>query len=92
MSEINDIRKLMNILNEGNITVPGIGVYSDESLRKNLLGKLKSLVEMAEKGNWNNIEYHLYKAGAFETMLKAYIEYDNAYEDAEIIPDDEENS
>lgn len=64
------------------VQVQGVGVYSLKGLERNVASKFKDLAEMAQKGDWDNIDYHLNQAGVMNVMLKAIVD---TYKDLEKI-------
>ena len=53
----------------------GMGSHSEESIKSNLADKLRTLAEMLEDENYDNLEYVIYKSGAMESLVSALRQY-----------------
>ena len=53
----------------------GMGSYSEESIKSNLAEKLRTLAEMLEDENYDNLEYIIYKSGAMKSLVGALRQY-----------------
>lgn len=53
----------------------GMGAYSEESIKSNLAEKLRTLAEMLEDENYDNLEYVIYKSGAMKSLVGALRQY-----------------
>lgn len=53
----------------------GMGSYSEESIKSNLAEKLRTLAEMLEDENYDNLEYVIYKSGAMKSLVGALRQY-----------------
>lgn len=67
---VNDPEKGPQIRPDG-----GMGTWDEKSLVSNLSRKFESIQEFLKYGNYENIEYVLYKAGAMESMIKSLAQY-----------------
>jgi len=67
---VNDPEKGAQIRPDG-----GMGTWDEKSLVSNLSRKFESIQEFLKYGNYENIEYVLYKAGAMESMITALAQY-----------------
>ena len=67
------------IINKGDeisiIPAGGMGTHSEESLKSNLGDKLRTLADMLDDGNYDNLEYVIYKSGAMESLVGALRQY-----------------
>ena len=53
----------------------GMGTWDEKSLASSLNKQFESILEFLKYGNYENIEYVLYKAGAMEAKIKALAQY-----------------
>src|SRR5210317_155689 len=53
----------------------GMGSHSEASLKSNLADKLRTLSDMLEDENYDNLEYVIYKSGAMESLVGALRQY-----------------
>ena len=53
----------------------GMGSHSEASLKSNLGDKLRTLADMLEDENYDNLEYVIYKSGAMESLVGALRQY-----------------
>ena len=53
----------------------GMGSHSEASLKSNLGDKLRTLADMLEDENYDNLEYVIYKSGAMESLVSALRQY-----------------
>jgi len=67
------------IINKGDtvdiIPAGGMGAYSETGIKSNLGEKLRSLADMLDDENYDNLEYVIYKSGAMEALVKALGQY-----------------
>ena len=67
------------IINKGDeisiIPAGGMGTHSEASLKSNLGDKLRTLADMLDDGNYDNLEYVIYKSGAMESLVGALRQY-----------------
>lgn len=67
------------IINKGDtidiIPAGGMGSHSEASLKSNLGDKLRTLADMLEDENYDNLEYVIYKSGAMESLVGALRQY-----------------
>lgn len=53
----------------------GMGTWNEQSLVSSLNKQFESILEFLKYGNYENIEYVLYKAGAMEAKIRALAQY-----------------
>jgi|DEB0MinimDraft_6_1074348.scaffolds.fasta_scaffold16044_5 hypothetical protein len=53
----------------------GMGSYDEASLKSNLGNKLRTLADMLDSGDYDNLEYHIYQSGAMQAMVEALGQY-----------------
>jgi hypothetical protein len=53
----------------------GMGSHSETSLKSNLGDKLRTLADMLDDENYDNLEYVIYKSGAMESIVGALRQY-----------------
>ena len=53
----------------------GIGNYDEASLKSNLGNKLRTLADLLDSGDYDNLEYHIYQSGAMQAMVEALGQY-----------------
>jgi len=53
----------------------GMGSHSEQSIKSNLADKLRTLSDMLEDENYDNLEYVIYKSGAMESLVSALRQY-----------------
>jgi len=67
------------IINKGDevaiLPAGGMGSHSEASLKSNLGDKLRTLADMLEDENYDNLEYVIYKSGAMESLVSALRQY-----------------
>ena len=67
------------IINKGDevaiLPAGGMGSHSEASLKSNLGDKLRTLADMLEDENYDNLEYVIYKSGAMESLVGALRQY-----------------
>lgn len=67
------------IINKGDeisiLPAGGMGSHSEASLKSNLGDKLRTLADMLDDGNYENLEYVIYKSGAMESLVSALRQY-----------------
>jgi len=71
--------KETRIINKGDevaiLPAGGMGSHSEASLKSNLGDKLRTLADMLEDENYDNLEYVIYKSGAMESLVGALRQY-----------------
>jgi len=71
--------KETRIINKGDevaiLPAGGMGSHSEASLKSNLGDKLRTLADMLEDENYDNLEYVIYKSGAMESLVSALRQY-----------------
>jgi len=71
--------KETRIINKGDevaiLPAGGMGSHSEASLKSNLGDKLRTLADMLDDGNYDNLEYVIYKSGAMESLVGALRQY-----------------
>ena len=71
--------KETRIINKGDevaiLPAGGMGSHSEASLKSNLADKLRTLSDMLEDENYDNLEYVIYKSGAMESLVGALRQY-----------------
>ncbi len=71
--------KETRIINKGDeisiIPAGGMGTHSEASLKSNLGDKLRTLADMLDDENYDNLEYVIYKSGAMESLVGALRQY-----------------
>ena len=67
------------IINKGDtidiIPAGGMGAYGEEGIKRNLADKLRTLSDMLDDENYENLEYVIYKSGAMESLVGALRQY-----------------
>ena len=67
------------IINKGDtvdiIPAGGMGAYGEEGIKSSLGEKLRTLADMLDDGNYDNLEYVIYKSGAMESLVNALAQY-----------------
>jgi hypothetical protein len=67
------------IINKGDtvdiIPAGGMGSYGEEGIKSSLGEKLRTLADMLDDGNYDNLEYVIYKSGAMESLVNALAQY-----------------
>ncbi len=67
------------IINKGDevaiLPAGGMGSHSEASLKSNLGDKLRTLADMLDDENYDNLEYVIYKSGAMESLVGALRQY-----------------
>lgn len=67
------------IINKGDeisiLPAGGMGSHNEESLKSNLGDKLRTLADMLDDENYDNLEYVIYKSGAMESIVSALRQY-----------------
>ena len=71
--------KETRIINKGDevaiLPAGGMGSHSEASLKSNLGDKLRTLADMLDDENYDNLEYVIYKSGAMESLVGALRQY-----------------
>jgi hypothetical protein len=71
--------KETRIINKGDeisiLPAGGMGSHSEASLKSNLGDKLRTLADMLDDENYDNLEYVIYKSGAMESLVSALRQY-----------------
>jgi len=71
--------KETKIINKGDevaiLPAGGMGSHSEASLKSNLGDKLRTLADMLDDENYDNLEYVIYKSGAMESLVRALRQY-----------------
>jgi len=71
--------KETRIINKGDevaiLPAGGMGSHSEASLKSNLGDKLRTLADMLDDENYDNLEYVIYKSGAMESIVGALRQY-----------------
>ena len=71
--------KETKIINKGDtidiIPAGGMGAYGEEGIKSSLGEKLRTLADMLDDGNYDNLEYVIYKSGAMESLVNALAQY-----------------
>jgi len=71
--------KETRIINKGDtidiIPAGGMGAYGEEGIKRNLADKLRTLSDMLDDENYENLEYVIYKSGAMESLVGALRQY-----------------
>jgi len=71
--------KETKIINKGDtvdiIPAGGMGSYGEEGIKSSLGEKLRTLADMLDDGNYDNLEYVIYKSGAMESLVNALAQY-----------------
>jgi len=57
------------------IPAGGMGAYGEEGIKRNLADKLRTLSDMLDDENYENLEYVIYKSGAMESLVGALRQY-----------------
>ena len=67
------------IINKGDtvdiLPAGGMGAYGEEGIKSSLGEKLRTLADMLDDGNYDNLEYVIYKSGAMESLVNALAQY-----------------
>jgi hypothetical protein len=67
------------IINKGDtvdiIPAGGMGAYGEEGIKSSLGEKLRTLADMLDDENYDNLEYTIYKSGAMESLVNALAQY-----------------
>ena len=67
------------IINKGDtvdiIPAGGMGSYGEEGIKSSLGEKLRTLADMLDDENYDNLEYTIYKSGAMESLVNALAQY-----------------
>jgi hypothetical protein len=67
------------IVNKGDeisiLPAGGMGSHNEESLKSNLGDKLRTLADMLDDENYDNLEYVIYKSGAMKSIVEALRQY-----------------
>ena len=75
---VNDVKETKIIQKDNEVSIlpaGGMGSHSEESIKSNLADKLRTLAEMLEDENYDNLEYVIYKSGAMESLVSALRQY-----------------
>ena len=76
--QVNDVKETKIIQKDNEVSIlpaGGMGSHSEASIKSNLADKLRTLAEMLEDENYDNLEYVIYKSGAMESLVKALRQY-----------------